>query len=396
MRRRRRGSNMPILVVIVVLLLLVGGAWYVANRNKPSAAGQPGAGAPVSAVGKPKAIAQTYNGCPASGDGGDPALNTLKNRIDEAPWQPSTVTGLLALTWPPDVERQPRARWSGVATEEIARNEGAPVQVVGYLLDAKSSGPESCNCHSVKDADFHIWLADNPGKTRAESLVVEVSPRVRTYHPAWTLANLRNIINRKQPVRISGWLMFDPEHPDQIGKTRGTIWEIHPIMQIETQSGGNWKPLDTGSTGVTSVPALAAATADVASQITPETIATLLPVGAGGARNKPVQITNVNYNGTKGRTEPDEYVEIANKGSEPVDMSGWILLSLSHDDEFQWDTYTLQPGASIRVYTDEVHNDTGGFSFGSTNPVWTNTGDTAELRDEDGSLVSRFAYGNKK
>jgi hypothetical protein len=30
-------------------------------------------------------------------------------------------------------------------------------------------------------------------------------------------------------VRIRGWLMLDQEHPEQIGKTRGTLWEIHPI-----------------------------------------------------------------------------------------------------------------------------------------------------------------------
>jgi hypothetical protein len=44
-------------------------------------------------------------------------------------------------------------------------------------------------------------------------------------------------------VRISGWLMMDPEHPDQIGNTRGTIWEIHPIMQIEVQESGGFKPM---------------------------------------------------------------------------------------------------------------------------------------------------------
>jgi hypothetical protein len=45
-------------------------------------------------------------------------------------------------------------------------------------------------------------------------------------------------------VRISGWTMLDPEHPDQVDNTRGTIWEIHPIMQIEVQQQGRWVALD--------------------------------------------------------------------------------------------------------------------------------------------------------
>jgi hypothetical protein len=34
--------------------------------------------------------------------------------------------------------------------------------------------------------------------------------------------------------------MFDPEHPEQLGKTRGTLWEIHPVMRIEIRRGGAW------------------------------------------------------------------------------------------------------------------------------------------------------------
>ena len=35
------------------------------------------------------------------------------------------------------------------------------------------------------------------------------------------------------PVQISGWLLMDPEHPDQVLKTRGASASPHPIMQNE-------------------------------------------------------------------------------------------------------------------------------------------------------------------
>ena len=57
-------------------------------------------------------------------------------------------------------------------------------------------------------------------------------------NPSWTKANLNKI--RGQKVRITGWLMYDFEHPPQVGKTRGTLWEVHPVMKIEVLQDGQW------------------------------------------------------------------------------------------------------------------------------------------------------------
>jgi len=37
--------------------------------------------------------------------------------------------------------------------------------------------------------------------------------------------------------------MLDPEHPDQVGRTRAILWEIHPILKIEVWSGNRWQEL---------------------------------------------------------------------------------------------------------------------------------------------------------
>ncbi len=84
----------------------------------------------------------------------------------------------------------------------------------------------------------------NPNDDRSKAIVVEITPRVRANHPNWRTDLLGQIVKKDQRVRISGWLMLDPEHPDQIGKTRATIWEIHPVMQIEVQQQGQWMSLD--------------------------------------------------------------------------------------------------------------------------------------------------------
>jgi hypothetical protein len=383
------------LIIVLLLLVVVGAAAFLLLSTRLPEGGimDVGDSALSAQVAKPKPIANTFKGCPPSGSGGDPVLNTLKNRIDEAQWQPTTISALLALQWPEAIEQRPRSRWSAADREEVARYEGAPVQVEGYLVEAKKMSPETCNCHSVEYVDYHIWIVDDPSKGRDQSIVIETSPRVQVHHPQWTLDRIRRLARSKEKVRISGWLMMDPEHPDQIGKTRGSIWEIHPVMQIETRELGGWTPLDNGTTGVSSAPSIA----QTIPPITPAQTATQPPRSNPQTQNnKSVQITNILFDGTKGSAEPDEYVELKNTGSQPVDMTDWELQDPSGSNEFKWESFVLEPGAVVRVYTNEAHPESGGFSFRSTRPIWANSGDVAELYDADRQLVSRYAYGKSK
>ncbi len=218
--------------------------------SKPPPASRGIAGAPGSMPTmpqKPKPAEITFQGCPPEGDGNDPALNRLKNRVDEGNYVPVQFDTYEKLPWPKAIERKRRADWSAANTNAVSRYEGIPISVVGYLAGAKEEGPESPNCHGADHPfrDFHIWLTKAAGQDRSGSIVVEATPRVRAKHPGWRTDVLGRIVNGKQRVRISGWSMLDPEHPDQVGKTRGTIWEIHPIMQIEVEQQGRWVALDS-------------------------------------------------------------------------------------------------------------------------------------------------------
>jgi len=52
----------------------------------------------------------------------------------------------------------------------------------------------------------------------------------------------------------------------------------------------------------------------------------------------------------------------------------------------------MQPGQECRVYTNEVHPQPCGFSFGSTSALWSNSGDCGFLYNDGGSLVSTYCY----
>ncbi|MVO88486.1 lamin tail domain-containing protein [Streptomyces sp. p1417] len=109
-----------------------------------------------------------------------------------------------------------------------------------------------------------------------------------------------------------------------------------------------------------------------------------------------VAITHVEAKGKVSGSQSDEYVEILNRGTEAADLSGWVLHAESTRKDFTFPEGTvLKPGERYRVYTDERHPDSGGFSFGSGRPVWHDSGDLATLKNQDGKEVSRFPYGHR-
>ncbi|MFC1968630.1 lamin tail domain-containing protein [Chloroflexota bacterium] len=83
-----------------------------------------------------------------------------------------------------------------------------------------------------------------------------------------------------------------------------------------------------------------------------------------------------------------------NLGSEPVGLAGWRLVDIDEGyPTFTFPSYILEPGQSVRVYTNEIHPEYGGFSFGSGRAVWNNSSpDTAALYNAQGQEVSRKSY----
>ena len=195
---------------------------------------------------KPQPLLRSFNGCAPEGTGGDPALNRLKNRVDEGQYFAVPFEAIEKLEWPKTIEWRHRADWSSDDTAAVSRYEGIPVSAEGYIAGARQEGEESPNCKRTEPAfhDFHIWLTRTAGEDRTQSIVVEMTPGVRAQHRNWTTEVLGRIVKDRLKVRISGWLLLDPEHPDQVGKTRGTIWEIHPVMKFEVEQNGRWVGLD--------------------------------------------------------------------------------------------------------------------------------------------------------
>ncbi len=186
--------------------------------------------------------------CGPSGDGGDAATNVRKNRTDvPASYHVVTWKALQSLPYP--VAGKSLADWTPQQLAEIQPYEGVPVSVVGYLtaikVEDKGSG-ESTNCHftNATEVDWHMPLVEQAGQAEATAIVVETTPRVRQSHPRWTPTALAAWVNAYVPVRISGWTLLDPEHRAHLGRYRSTLWEVHPITQIEVFKDGQWVDVD--------------------------------------------------------------------------------------------------------------------------------------------------------
>jgi len=92
-----------------------------------------------------------------------------------------------------------------------------------------------------------------------------------------------------------------------------------------------------------------------------------------------------------GDQEPDEYVEIRNDDTQPVQLNGWTLRN-SGSHVFTFPNHLMQPGQVCRVYTNEDHPEWCGFSYGSESAIWNYADGCAYLWDSVGTLIDPYCY----
>ena len=106
-----------------------------------------------------------------------------------------------------------------------------------------------------------------------------------------------------------------------------------------------------------------------------------------------VVITDLIYQGQVKKNLGDEYIEITNHDSTKVDLSGWKVTFGSNTKEFIFPSGTvLDSNHSFRVYTNSVHPEWGGFSFGIESFISSDQGDSGKLYDAQGNQVSTWVY----
>jgi SH3 domain protein len=192
--------------------------------------------------------------CPFNGNGSDPDQFRLKNRADTPPlYHDVTWDAINSLPFPGKTDghyaKPHRKDWRQDQLSVIQPFEGKPVRVVGYIVAIKpqsggSGEGTNCNFNHPADTDTHIALVATAGDVEKNSIVIEWTPRFLKQHPNWTKAKLLPWLRANKPVRVSGFLMVDPDHVNHLGRFRDTLWEIHPITKLEVFENGTFVDMD--------------------------------------------------------------------------------------------------------------------------------------------------------
>lgn len=113
----------------------------------------------------------------------------------------------------------------------------------------------------------------------------------------------------------------------------------------------------------------------------------------------PVIINEINYN-SPDDNDAGDWLELYNRNSSPVDLSGWILKDSNEDNEFIIPQGTvMQPEDFIVLYHDGVD-----FSavfpdvsdaYGNVEFNFSNGGELIRLYDEDGSIIDQVEYDDE-
>lgn len=113
---------------------------------------------------------------------------------------------------------------------------------------------------------------------------------------------------------------------------------------------------------------------------------------AGSDINLKIVDLNADAPGSDKDNPNGEWVEIANQGTQTVQMQGYTLKDEANHI-YTFDNFEVQPGDSFRLYSGAGQDVAGKLYWGfSDESVWNNNSDTAFLRDGQGALVDVYTY----
>jgi hypothetical protein len=189
--------------------------------------------------------------CPPDGKGGDPIANRLRNRVEvPAKYAELELPGFVKAFTPDLGAPQRREQFGAQLREYVDGHEQNGVTLSGYLVAARRASSEPANCNERARRNIRLWIGEIPEAHRslrkeaqADGVVAELTPNAQERHGTWRLATLAALAKQGAKVRVSGWPFYDAEHARELGKGRGSVWEIHPVTKIEIWKNGAWQEL---------------------------------------------------------------------------------------------------------------------------------------------------------
>jgi hypothetical protein len=124
----------------------------------------------------------------------------------------------------------------------------------------------------------------------------------------------------------------------------------------------------------------------------------LVPQAASAAPAGPVKIEFIFYN-PPGRDSGSnaslkaEYVMLENTSNHAVTITHWTITDRAHHT-FKFGTKTLPANGIVLVHTGHARNQGFNVYWNRTAYAWSNTGDTAVLKNAGGTVKDRCSYSD--
>lgn len=168
-----------------------------------------------------------------------------KNRV-AIPSRYEPLTFAEFLTLPPLPAEYTASDW-----DLVRSHTQRSVRVEGYIAEVIPTMDGTTYGHLPAEGDFHLHLREMrqsgcfPPGPRGEQLVAEVTPHFQPPKTRWSYDALLDLCQRQVRVRLSGWLLHDYQHVQDVGVWRASAWEIHPVTKIEVWDleRQSWQPL---------------------------------------------------------------------------------------------------------------------------------------------------------
>jgi hypothetical protein len=127
--------------------------------------------------------------------------------------------------------------------------------------------------------------------------------------------------------------------------------------------------------------------------------ALIVPLGSVAAdAASPVRMSRVQYDSPGADSGSNaslnaEWVRVTNHSARKRSLTGWTLRD-PQSHVYRFPTFTLRPGASVRVHTGSGSNTRTDLYWRSDYYVWNNSGDKAILKTKSGTTVDTCKWGD--
>ncbi len=184
-------------------------------------------------------------------------------------------------------------------------------------------------------------------------------------------------------------LEFDVPERDQFGRLLAHVWLDGTLVNLELVANGsafvNLIPPDTAHG-----PDLRAAQ-DMART---SGVGVWAPCGDEAPAGVVIAGIDANPPGPDEDHLDEESITIANVGSAPVSLGGFVVRDASTVHRYVLPaSLTLDPGAEVRIVTGCGRDTETTLHWCAAGPVWNNDGDTALVLTEAGTVAAYFTYG---